>query len=331
MSNQALVRLLKFTLAFALIYWLTQKGLLEIAEVKSLFRLDTILILTLLAAGNLLLANWRWIVLLNARGFGATFGSTYQLALIGLFFNYALPGAVSGDVIKGFYVAQENPQRKMEAVTTVMIDRILGLYCMVGMALASIFLDIPLLLSSPAMKAFGLATAGLFLGMTVFFMIVFSKRLTRGFQLEKRLKKLPMGGKFHKIFEAVHLYSHSRGAVIWALVLSLLSQLVAVAFVYAVGYLLGDEQVGVQTYLFAVPIGFIVSAVPILPAGIGVGQVAFSYLFRVHSHTDTSIGQTAITAYQIVTFALSLLGAIFYLLRKKPTFDVNDARDAGSA
>jgi len=315
-------------LAFALIFWLAQKGILELSEIKSLFRPDILVVLTVLAGANLVLANWRWIVLLNARGFNASFKSTYQLTLIGLFFNYALPGAVGGDVVKGFYVAQENPQRKMEAVTTVMMDRILGLYAMVGMAVASVLFDVPLILSSGTLKALGLATVGLFVGMTVFFLIVFSRRLTQLFRLERLLHALPMGQKFVQVFEAVHLYTHSRAAVAWSLVLSLLSQLVAVAFIYAVGYMLGDHEVTVQTYLFAVPIGFIVSAIPILPAGIGVGQVAFSYLFRLHSHTDTSIGQTAITAYQILVFAWSLLGAIFYLMRKKPNLDVGHARDA---
>lgn len=330
MSNQALIRILKFALAFALIFWLAQKGILELAEIKSLFRPDILAVLTLLAGANLALANWRWIVLLNARGFNANFRSTYQLTLIGLFFNYALPGAVGGDVVKGFYVAQENPQRKMEAVTTVMMDRILGLYCMLGMAVASVFFDIPLILSNGTLRALGLATVGLFVGMTGFFMVVFSKRLTQVFKLERLLRALPMGTKFVQIFEAVHLYTHSRMAVAWSLALSLFSQLVAVAFIYAVGFMLGDHEVTAQTYLFAVPIGFIVSAIPILPAGIGVGQVAFSYLFRLHSHTDTSIGQTAITAYQILVFAWSILGAVFYLMRKKPNLDVGNARDARS-
>jgi hypothetical protein len=57
---------------------------------------------------------------------------------------------------------------------------------------------------------------------------------------------------------------------------------------------------------------------PIAPAGIGVGQVAFLFLFKFYLGKETPLGPTAATAMQVFSFAWGLVGAIFYLQRKKP-------------
>ncbi|MNU01394.1 hypothetical protein D3C72_2447830 [compost metagenome] len=59
------------------------------------------------------------------------------------------------------------------------------------------------------------------------------------------------------------------------------------------------------------------TAIPISPAGVGVGQAAFYFLFNVYTGTETELGPTVITAYQVGMFVLSLWGAFFYLRRKE--------------
>ncbi len=70
--------------------------------------------------------------------------------------------------------------------------------------------------------------------------------------------------------------------------------------------------------LFAVPMGFLVTALPIAPAGVGVGQVAFAYLFQAYLQSDTQFGANSITAYQLSAVAWAIVGAFLYLRRKKP-------------
>ena len=81
---------------------------------------------------------------------------------------------------------------------------------------------------------------------------------------------------------------------------------------------MGFADVPVKAYVFAVPLGLIATALPISPAGVGVGQVAFSYLFDWSTGVKSAIGSNLITAHQIVTFFLSLSGGVFYLRRPKP-------------
>ncbi len=313
MSNPTLIRALKFVLALALLSWLLQRGNLALSQLEALWRADIVTTLIVLSGLNLILANWRWMVLLRARNFPSGALPTFRLTLIGLFFSYALPGSVGGDFIKAFYVAQDHAERKIEAVMTVFVDRAIGLYCMLAMALFAMLLDVRLILSDPSLRAMALLSVGAFLALTLFLIIVGLQPQ----QIKVWLNKLPMGGTFAKVYDAFTLYAERPWALFNAFVLSFFSQIFAIAFIYAVGWFL-NSPVSLDTYLFAVPIGFIISAIPISPAGIGVGQLAFAFLFHIHSHSDTSIGQVAVTAYQVAFLLWGLGGAVFYLLRKKP-------------
>jgi hypothetical protein len=61
-----------------------------------------------------------------------------------------------------------------------------------------------------------------------------------------------------------------------------------------------------------------VTALPIAPAGIGVGQVAFNYLFQAYLQKPTGFGATAMTAIQLSTVCWALIGAVLYLRRRRP-------------
>jgi len=74
-------------------------------------------------------------------------------------------------------------------------------------------------------------------------------------------------------------------------------------------------------YFFVVPLALTVSAVPLLPGGIGTGQVAFFTLFKWMGVSDPELGGTLCTLMQIYTILFNCLGAAFYLKskRKVPT------------
>lgn len=122
---------------------------------------------------------------------------------------------------------------------------------------------------------------------------------------------------FVKLYDAIHSYGDCKSALMKGLVASLLAQAMAVFNMAYVGWALG-EHISLSTYFFAVPLGFIIMAIPIAPAGIGVGQIAFLVLFKMFTGTETTLGQTVITAFQIGLLAWGIVGAIFYAQRKKP-------------
>jgi host factor-I protein len=59
------------------------------------------------------------------------------------------------------------------------------------------------------------------------------------------------------------------------------------------------------------------TAVPLLPGGIGVGQVAFFTLFQWANVPNPELGSTLCTLMQVYTILFNCLGAIFYVKYKK--------------
>ncbi|NJL26057.1 MAG: hypothetical protein HC902_13410 [Calothrix sp. SM1_5_4] len=155
----------------------------------------------------------------------------------------------------------------------------------------------------------------IFLGMTVFFLIAFSQRLSRFLALDKIGHKVKI---VHRLLEAFQRFGKNRAIIGGSVLVSLFSQVFAMIFFYQLARIVGEDAVTWKSVLFAVPMGFLVTAIPIAPAGIGVGQVAFHYLFQIYLQKPTQFGATAITAYQLSMVFWAMVGALFYLRRSKP-------------
>ena len=96
-------------MAVGLIVFLVRSGHLDLKVVWEFMTVRNLVLAVVLAGINIVMAIWRWIVLLKARGFYVPFVYGLSLYMIGMFFNYALPGAVSGDLVRGYYLVQDYP------------------------------------------------------------------------------------------------------------------------------------------------------------------------------------------------------------------------------
>jgi uncharacterized membrane protein YbhN (UPF0104 family) len=125
-----------------------------------------------------------------------------------------------------------------------------------------------------------------------------------------------LSDKILKAYESMHLYGKDLKRIAYVIILSLVGQACSVLFLVLVGNMAGFVEVSTKTYFLVAPIGFMATAIPISPAGVGVGQAAFYFLFNIYTGTTTELGPTCITAFQVGTFILSLTGAFYYLRRK---------------
>jgi len=69
----------------------------------------------------------RFWLLLQVQGISLSFIYSWKLGMIGNFFSLFLPGSVSGDFVKLFYLLKATATRKARATLVVGLDRILGL------------------------------------------------------------------------------------------------------------------------------------------------------------------------------------------------------------
>lgn len=310
-----LVRIGKMAFASLLIGYLFYAGYLDLSLFGPLLTPWALFSGFLLTAVNLSLMAYRWFLLLRSRGFHVSYIESFKLFMIGIFFNYAIPGSIGGDVVKGYYLTQDFPDRKMEGAMSVVVDRILGLYSMVLLALASLILGGRDMWVDQKLMSISVVIIVLFGLMSLFLATAFSQRLSEWFAFERILGRFPGGAGLIKALQAVRAFGRSKVTILQSIGLSSIAQLVSVLFMMLVGQALG-ESIPFATYLFAVPLGFIFASIPVAPAGLGVGQVAFLMLFQLHMGRESMIGQTAITAFQLVTLIIALSGALFYMGRK---------------
>lgn len=81
----------------------------------------------LVAGGVVALGIVRWQLFLRLQGLHLSWGETTKLSLIGGFFNLILIGAVGGDAIKILYLIRRFPQKKSQAVASILMDHLCGL------------------------------------------------------------------------------------------------------------------------------------------------------------------------------------------------------------
>ena len=315
-AKKLLAPSLKILLAVGIIYWLVQSGKLNFSALKSLLSPGIAAMSLGLVALNIFFASERWRSLVRSQGLKTSSWGSFKLSLMGMFFNFAMPGGVGGDVIKAYYFTRDNPGEKVIAVTSVLMDRVLGLFAMITLALIVMIYDIDHVLKVTTLTTLMYFIVGLFLAFSVALALIFSSKLYDNGTLKKAIESLPLAEKFLKLYESMHLYGKDGKRFVLVIGLSLISQICAILFLALVGAVSGFNEIPLKTYFLVAPLGFMATAIPISPAGVGVGQAAFYFLFNIYTGQVSEVGPTTITAFQVCTFIVSLSGAFFYLRRK---------------
>src|SRR5215471_7713717 len=62
----------------------------------------------------------------RAQGMFMSWRRATMLFFVGLFFNLFMPGYTGGDFARLYYLMREFPQKKKEAILTVVMDRLIG-------------------------------------------------------------------------------------------------------------------------------------------------------------------------------------------------------------
>ncbi len=271
----------------------------------------------------LLTQTERFRLLLEAQGVQISRWHNIKLFLIGSFFNYVIPGGVGGDAIKAFYLHKDLGHQSKSVPYTVLFDRFLGLYVMLAMALIVMIFDWPRFAASRELQSIAVFFMMAFFGLTAVTAIMLAHK---GRQLILRFVPMRMArlrAIITTINTAFEFYARAPRIVLLSIFWSFTCQVAAVLSLYAVGLsmvaagrLAPGLDLPLRSFFFVAPLGFVLSAIPIAPAGIGLGQAAFFFLFNAYLGQKTAVGPTSITVMQIVIFCWSLFGLLFYVARR---------------
>lgn len=248
----------------------------------------------------------RWWRLLGVAGCAATWWTSLRLTFLGFFFNLVVPGLTGGDLIKAVMVVRENPDRRADALVSVIVDRGLGLFVLVGLA------TLVVLIAGDHFRELRLPVVLTFAGMSAVLWIFLHPGPRRILRLEALFERLPQKERIKSVDRALRIYSHHPLEMTVAVLLSVFNHVSIATGVYALGRAFGD-QLGAMEYMGLVAIANLISSLPIAPGGWGVGEAAFAYLFHLLGGSGT-VGVAVSVTYRLLMMALSLLGGVFLLL-----------------
>jgi len=227
----------------------------------------------LLATGAaVLLQTWRWKLLLAVQGIHPTFRRVQALNMIGLFFNMFLPGSTGGDLLKIYFTIREAPEKKMPALLSVVLDRVMGLLALIAIAAVISILAFPLLWDNTTTRGL-LITLGVICGGSL--AVIAGGVIVEVFQLADRIPHwMPLRRPILELASAFSTYAKSPLTLLAAFALSLPVHLLLFSSYFFAACAFGA---GLSlTQLFTVlPIVLTIASLPISLAGLGVREELF--------------------------------------------------------
>ena len=307
--------------------WITvwKLGPAEFAATLWKVRPGWLLVSVLLWGITIVLGGWRWLLVLRSQGLDPGWRRTLEISFVAHFFNSFLLGSTGGDLLKAYYAARVTRHLKTEAVASVLIDRVVGLFAMLGFAVAAIVPNLDLVLRHHRTLALGLVVLGMFSAASAALFLSLRGGVSRVFpKARDRLRRLPKAETLERGLEACRALGR-RPVLFWQSVgISVLLTLVCILQLQTLvwGYGLDAPLMPVS---WIVPSVICISALPVTPSGLGVRDYLYLYLLNL---PEVGIPAGTAIAISLVAYAASLvwsaLGGLFYVLMRSD-HDLSDA------
>ena len=303
----------KFALVGLVFYYLYRKGLITAESFRKMAASPKTLFLCLVFMTlNTLSGALRWQVLLRTHGADLGFVPTLKLSLVGMFFNIALPGAVSGDLVKGMHLMKRFPDRRAPIFGTIVMDRMLGVSAMVfiGAFSALLSLLVPWGGALPSVLLWSIGAAGT--GALAFFAYLFASHRRDPVQelLRVLTHKIPRLGPVGRLYESIMSYRAHPRRILKAVALSLAIHFLLILMAYFITEAISANALPVFPVAVIVPIGMLATTIPVLPAGVGTGHAAFYALFMMVGSPLGAEVFSMIVLYQVL---VGVVGGFTYL------------------
>lgn len=265
----------------------------------------------------------RWRLVLRVQGLNLPLSRAAEISFVAHFFNSFLLGSTGGDLMKAYYAARETRHKKTEAVVTVFVDRIIGLWAMLVFASLMMIPNFDLLTQHPKFRTLAGFILALTAGGTGFLVVAFWGGISKAWSGARPwLRRLPKGEYLERSLESCRDFGRAPGLLAQAAALSMLLNVFCTAqfWVICQGLHLAVSPV---VLLCAVPSIIFVSALPVTPSGLGVRENLF---VLVLAHPTLHVAATGALSLSLLAYAGSLLwslagGGVYLLFKERHHLD----------
>jgi uncharacterized membrane protein YbhN (UPF0104 family) len=256
---------------------------------------------------TVLIGALRWQMVLRVQGLDLPPARTAKISFVAQFFNSFLLGSTGGDLLKAYYAARETHHRKTEAVTTVFVDRLIGLGSMLVFACVMMLPNLALIREHESLAAVAGGVLVMMLGCVTVLGLAFWGGLSHLWPgARAALRRLPKGGHLERSLDACRQFGRNPWFLLKAFLLSMAINFICVlqGVVLCAGL---HAAVTFTALLVIVPIIICISALPITPSGLGVRENLFVLMLAV---PEINVDPTKALSLSLLTFAGGLVWSV---------------------
>ena len=321
-AKKTLLFTVKVGISVVLITWLINQNRLDFSLFDNInFSASNVILIIsgiLFILLGLLLLGLRLFIILRFKGFSVSYQKVLGITFAGSFLGIVLPGLVGGDAMKAVYLCSNVSERRMDALTSVVIDRFLGLYSLLLLGTLALFFgwlvdfipfDSGLFLVAPIIVL--LVGTGLCL---FSWDVFFNARIVQSIFsiLPKIIKNFLVSLREYLTFPSL---------IIKVIILSMFNH-AFVLFSYIIAALLFNDNIPILSHFIINPLAMVMNAIPITPGGLGMAEGAFSFLFQAAGSSNGAMVSLLGRFVQYFVFMLSGGIALSLLKMRSSIFTV---------
>lgn len=308
---------LRPVIAFILLLLVLKMGLIDINQLTLSFKNPAILAAGLIFFSlQTLVFSLRWNILVNLE-IHYPFKSAAKETLIGNFFNFFIPSGVGGDIVKALSISESHKLPKKNSFALITIDRVLGLFCLILFSTSFLLVEYVFGMSEELVKLLHITLLMLCLACIGLIFLFHSKKLIPVLRQKFKFFLFQKLFSFAEQVQTIITKALQSKFLLKFIGVSFLMQCMSIGFLYIVTVTLTQEPISVFVFLPLACFAFMASAVPLTPAGIGVGQAAFYFIFSLINVPTATAVTTGVSLMQFFMLITALPGGYFFATAKK--------------
>lgn len=291
--------------------WLFRTGRIDFSGLLNPFNTELwiwLLFGMIMTLGCLIIPAVRWHLVLKSQEGDIRFVQVLRWTWIGFFFKIFVPGGLGLDMTRGFYLMSNRKVKRLSSLSTVLMDRIIGLHSLLMVGFVS--LTVYFLISDDSNRLAFYSWALLSVSMLLIFCLAVTMVSRR---IGKILRKL-VPVRFRQSYDGlVHLYRSNRRSFLLIYGISLVNALLNVFVFTFAGMALG-YSVPIWIASVAVPLMTLSSLIPLTPGGLGIGEAVTAEFMTGMQYSG---GGAISLLMRMMFYFWALFGGVLFLMGQR--------------
>jgi uncharacterized membrane protein YbhN (UPF0104 family) len=223
---------------------------------------------------------------------------------------------VGGDLVKALFIAHQQPGKRPEAIATVLVDRILGLYAMLLVACLGLGVAGNQIESAPLLRSLQFSVGSVTLAGTAGLLLACSAATT-GPTAQRLAERLPLVGPLlARLMEAANVYRSRKAYLIAGFAIALVTHGLLITAFWLISQGLPVRGPSLLQTAALVPIGLVAGALLPTPGGLGGLEGTLEWLYSSIG-AGQGDGTLVALAYRMMAYLVAAVGACYYFSARK--------------